>query len=510
MDINSVPKKYLLGAIGVLVVILLLVTLLQPGSFRYQGGSPTADDLARSAQIQKEYADYLASIKPDPEASKQLFSQVISQDEVQKDVASKLQVNQKVTIPQVPDSQLTLSKESGQAPTQQFFEALKPIVSQFTTLTEPASPSLFTDADADQVAIETSAALERIYKTPVPQDAVAYQKAQINTLQQYQSLAQTAKIAQSNPDSAPWPKVYSQYVVMNDQVGVMKSEFQRLDKQYGLTGTRGVYAQQSSHNPLIKSADAQFSVIVTDDIWANIEKGIREGIAAAFAKFMNTYLDKLITDIQNNYYVANFLYYTDALVRGQYVNDYLNKYIADPIDRGIITRFIPQFSCANNKQDLGPIFVAKARQYLGFDPATIDPNSSDFYTKIARLPDLSPEQQELEYRDAAQAAMVQANQAAIIEQLTPTGTKLPRSDVLGKQITTTVASINASLQASFNAKLGLGTQNSQSVVSQIVSSTIQQFTDKYLFKGVVLKEQNTCIQVPQLQPIIPSGTPTTF
>jgi hypothetical protein len=106
--------------------------------------------------------------------------------------------------------------------------------------------------------------------------------------------------------------------------------------------------------------------------------------------------------------------------------------------------------------------------------------------------------------------MVQANQAAIIEQLTPTGTKLPRSDVLGKQITTTVASINASLQASFNAKLGLGTQNSQSVVSQIVSSTIQQFTDKYLFKGVVLKEQNTCIQVPQLQPIIPSGTPTTF
>jgi hypothetical protein len=505
MDINNIPKKYFLTAIGLLVVILLLVTFLQPGNFGYSNNGPTADDQAKAAQLQKQYADYLAAIKPDPEASKQLFKELIDQQEVEKQVAAALQVNQKITIPEIPDSRLSITNDAGQAPVEQYFKTIQPVLKEFADNAGPAAPRMFNDADPDKTAIDTTTALDQLYQTPVPKEALAYHKAEIGTMEQFLALAKTAQTV-NNPQTDPWPQVYKQYAVINDQTGVVKSEFNRLDKQYSLTSPHGTNAPAVAGSMFIKTANAQFAVVVTDDIWANVEKVAREALASAFASFMNTFLDKLITDIQNNYYIANFLYYTDALVRGQYVKDYLDKYVNNVADRGIITRFIPQFNCADNKTDLGPIFVAKARQYLGFDPSTIDPNSTDFYSQIARLPDLSPELQELNTRGAAQAAMIEANQSAVLEQLSPTSTKLPRSDVLGKQITTTTASINAALQSAFNAKLGLGTANSQSVVSKIVSGGIEQFVNKYVFKGVVFKEQNTCIQLPQLKPIIPGST----
>lgn len=514
MDINNIPKKYLLAAISVLVVILLLVTFLQPTRFRYENKGVTAEDQAKAEAIKKQYAEYLATIQPDPEASKKLFRELIDEKEVQKQVEVALKTNQKIVIPEIADSKLAIKSETGQGPVDEYFKTIEPIVKQYANNTGTSAPRLFNDADPEQLAIDTNAALDQLYKTPVPTEAVAYHKAEIGTMEQIVALTKSAEML-DEPKADPWPGVYQQYAVINDQTKVVKDEFNKLDKQYTLTTPRGENAPVlGSGSPLIKTANAQFAVVVTDDIWANIEKIAREALASAFANFMNKFLDKLITDIQDNYYVANFLYYTDALVRGQYVNDYLDKYVTNALDKQLITRFIPQFNCANNKADLGPIFVAKAREYLGFDPSTIDPNSSDFYSKMTRLPDLEPQIQELNFKGAAQTAMIRANESAIIEQLTPTGTKLPRSDVLGKKISTTVASINASLQAAFNAKLGLGTNNTQSVVSQIVSSAINQFTDKYIFKGVVLKEQNTCIALPQLKPIVPGadtpGTPTTF
>lgn len=507
MDLNNVPKKYFLGAISALVVILLLVTFLQPSSFRYANEGPSAKDQAEAEQMRRQYAEYLASIKPDPEASKQLFQQLIRQEEVEKRVAAELEINQKITIPDIPNERLAISEASGQGPVEQYFKDIEPVIKEYAATAGPAAPRLFNDADPDQTAIDTMAALDKMYRTPVPAEALAFHKAEIGTMEQIVALARTAE-AVDQPQAEPWPKVYHQYAVINDQTRVVKDEFNRLDQQYALTTPRGNAPAVVDRNSFfVKSANAQLggAVVVLDDVWATVEKIAREALASAFANFMNRFLDKMITDIQDNYYVANFLYYTDALVRGQYVNDYLDKYVSDALDRDLITRFIPQFNCADNKTDLGPIFVAKAREYLGFDPSTINPDSSDFYSKMTRLPDLFPEQQEINFRSAAQTAMIKANQSAIIEQLTPTGTKLPRSDVLGKQITTTVASINASLQAAFNAKLGLGTSNSQSVVSQIVSSTINQFVDKYVFKGVVLKEQNTCIELPQLKPIVPGS-----
>ncbi len=512
MDINNIPKKYFLGIIGFLVVVLLVVTFVQPGNFRYTEQGVTKEDQAKAEALRKQYAEYLASIKPDPEASKKLFRELIDEKQLEKQVAAELKTNQKITIPEVANTKLNIVQETGQAPVDTYFRAVEPVVKQYALNTGAAAPRLFNDADPDQVAIDTNAALEQLYKAPVPQDVLAFHKAEIGTMEQIVALANTAEIV-DEPKAEPWPKVYEQYAVINDQTKVLKDEFNRLDQKYALTTPRGEGQKSVVDRSvfMVKSAEAFVGgpVVVVDDVWATVEKIAREALASAFANFMNKFLDKLITDIQENYYVANFLYYTDALVRGQYIDDYLNKYITDAVDQQLITRFIPQFNCADNKEDLAPIFIAKAREYLGFDPSTIDPGSSDFYSKMGRLPDLFPEEQELNFRGAAQTAMIRANESAIIEQLTPTGTKLPRSDVLGKQITTTVASINAQLQAAFNAKLGLGTNNTQSVVSQLVSSTINQFVDKYVFKGVVLKEQETCIQLPQLKPIVPGIDPGT-
>lgn len=508
MDINNIPKKYFLGIIGFLVVVLLVVTFVQPGSFRYNEEGVTKEEQAKADALRKQYAEYLASIKPDPEASKKLFRELIDEKQLEKQVAAELKTNQKITVPEIPNSKLALTQESGQAPVDTYFKAVQPVIRQYAQNAGSSAPRLFNDADPEQIAIDTTAALEQLYKTPVPEDVLAFHKAEIGTMEQIVALANTAEVV-DEPKADPWPKVYEQYAVINDQTKVLKDEFSRLDQKYALTTPRGEGQEPIVQSRIIKTANAQFSVVVVEDIWATVEKIAREALASAFANFMNKFLDKLITDIQENYYVANFLYYTDALVRGQYVEDYLDKYITDAVDQQIITRFIPQFNCADNKDDLAPIFIAKAREYLGFDPSTIDPTSSDFYSKMGRLPDLFPEEQELNFRGSAQTAMIRANESAIIEQLTPTGTKLPRSDVLGKQITTTVASINAQLQAAFNAKLGLGTNNTQSVVSQLVSSTINQFVDKYVFKGVVLKEQETCIQLPQLKPIVPGIEPGT-
>jgi hypothetical protein len=92
---------------------------------------------------------------------------------------------------------------------------------------------------------------------------------------------------------------------------------------------------------------------------------IKEGLRSAFVSFMGTMLNKLIAKIESNYMIANFLYYSDALVAGQYTDDYLNKYVQLQSDRQIIKRFIPQLSCGRNTADLRPVFEAKA-QFLEY------------------------------------------------------------------------------------------------------------------------------------------------
>jgi hypothetical protein len=70
-------------------------------------------------------------------------------------------------------------------------------------------------------------------------------------------------------------------------------------------------------------------------------------------------------------------------------------------------------------------------------------------------------------------------------------------------IATTLGTIENSQQALFNANLTLGTVNVENIVSQIVTSVLNNLFNKFLFNGaVVLDEQKVCISTPQFKPIM--------
>src|SRR3990167_9434358 len=99
----------------------------------------------------------------------------------------------------------------------------------------------------------------------------------------------------------------------------------------------------------VKKAEALFGVgdisITAGDIPRLIFSAIGKGLIQAFSEFAADYIQSLVDKIEQNYKIANFLYYTDALVSGQYVNDYLDKYTDDAFDSKMIRVFIPQLKC---------------------------------------------------------------------------------------------------------------------------------------------------------------------
>jgi hypothetical protein len=227
---------------------------------------------------------------------------------------------------------------------------------------------------------------------------------------------------------------------------------------------------------------------------------------------MGAMLNKLISKIESNYMIANFLYYSDALVAGQYTDDYLNKYVADTVDRQVIKRFIPQLACGRNTADLRPVFEAKAKDYLGFTPANISPSDPQYYSKMAKVGDFlaSPNGWEVYYEDLADQAESEAEKNADRE-LTSSGLKAAR-DQIKSGLAKSVSSLVSAQRASFTALLQLGAQNAEGIISGFVAQLTQTLVNNFVFKGVtggpaggvgVLKEQSTCVAVAQIQPILP-------
>ena len=70
----------------------------------------------------------------------------------------------------------------------------------------------------------------------------------------------------------------------------------------------------------------------------------------ALGQFMLSFMNKLATKIEQSYRISNFLYYSDALVSGEYVDDYLNKYVSDPVDRVMAKNFIPGNKLRQHRQ----------------------------------------------------------------------------------------------------------------------------------------------------------------
>lgn len=515
-NLKNIPKKYLTIGILAVVVVLLIVTLVQPSNFLFKDKTDYQKQQEQAAAERKEYADYLASIKPDPEASQQLFQNVIDQVQVETAVAQELNTAQKIVIPTIPDSTLVLESRGGQQAMTDYFTAVGKLIVDLKTEVDPTAKKLFSQdsapGDYANGFAAASAFVDKMYRTPVPAEAANFHKAELVAIDSLRGLIGQAQNYAADAETKPWPGVYASYSIINDRLAAVDSEFKALDSKYQISQITIPYELAGSPGQpalvklgVVKSAQAQFAVA---DIPQTARYILDQALGAAFANFFSVFLENFIQTLENNYKISNFLYYTDALITGQYLNDYLTKYVPDSLDQSLIRRFIPQISCAGNQEDLQPIFTAKAKEY--FNPNDLNPADADFYEKLARGGNVSfstPAGQEALFKEYASGALAQSYDAALTELLNENGLKVPRSTT-AKVIETTIGSLAGTLQSSIEGRLNLGSYDPESIVSKIVSSGLTAFEKKFIFKGAVLKEQTTCISYPQLQPVIPGTLPT--
>ncbi len=254
-------------------------------------------------------------------------------------------------------------------------------------------------------------------------------------------------------------------------------------------------------------AQAFGPTVIIGNIPDAIQHAVEEALTSSFLAFAQNYTKELIQKIENNYKIANFLYYTDALVTGQYLQDYLNKYVTEPFDQRMVMAFVPQVTCGN-KVDIAAELRQQARNYLGYDPTQLQTNDPDFYLKLARMGDFysSPAGWEQHYEDLAKKAASEAKAAAQAEITSP-GVKTGRLEVgaEGVTIATTVNSLIQNQSAAIQASLDLGTVHVDQIAGTLARNTIYKFVNSFAFKGAVLKEQGTCVSTPTLEPIIPIG-----
>ena len=484
---------------------IVLIILLGVISSRHKTTFKPEDNSFKNKQKQASYQVYLDSLKIDPLASKELFKKVVSEQEVQKQVEADLEVNQKVVMPVIQDSQIKIAETKSPNEVVSYFKKNAVLTEGFKAISEPLISQVFgPEANSEAVISATEkidSLISQYYKIPVPKEAINFHKANLNAFEAYKDLLKTSKNYGANSASNPWPKVYRDYLVMNDTVKVMDKEYEQLDQKYSITESLTKVATDSAKGSFLIPKAQAFVIVI--DVKAIVRDILQETLATAFAKFAVTFLDKFITLVESNYKIANFLYYTDALVSGQYVDDYLDKYVKSTLDKAMIKNFIPQLNCGT-PQDLQKVFKAKADQYLGFDPATVNPSDPQYYSKMAKVGSFlaSPSGWELYYQDAASTALSEAEKAADRE-LTSQGLKNPRDVQAGGSIVSSITSIAGSLKAAYQAQLDLGNSNSRSFVGKIVNGLTQNFFNNFVFKGAVFKEQNVCITAPQIKPVIP-------
>ena len=509
-------KMTLLGA-GVLVLVLSIITLTSHPDFVYR--KEALKPPSQQAIDAQKYLAYLNSLKIDPKASKQLFEQILSAEEVQKAVETELKIGQKVRQSQVVNENLAPTFSPTKQTVTDYLAKVTGSVLNFDSQVADLNKNFFaeTPSDSEKIAASTGKVLDEIYKLPTPADAVELRGAVINLFDSYQHLLSAAASFDSGNLTDPWPEVYGEYLNLNEQSAAIQKEVNRLGEKYQIAGIeiKPVYAFQQKKWGVIPTAHAFLGIgdvtITLGDIPRIIKEAVEEGLVNSFSQFMGSMLNKLISKIEANYKVANFLYYTDALVAGQYTDDYLQKYVNDQLDRQIIKRFIPQLSCGENPEDLKPVFQAKAKAYLGFDIASLSPDDPDFYEKLNRVGDpLSfSAGWEQYYEGIAEQAKTEAEKAAERELVSP-GVKSPR-DTASTAIAISVNNIVSTTRAGMNALLNLGQNSSKNFISGFVSQLTQNLANKFVFQGAsagsgvigVLKEQNVCLSAAQLSPVLP-------
>ncbi|MBI3232167.1 MAG: hypothetical protein HYZ51_03765 [Candidatus Doudnabacteria bacterium] len=512
-------KQTFVGA-AALAIILGLITLTSHPNFLYREPKQLFNANQEVVDARK-YLAYLESLKIDPKASQELFQEILTQADIKKEVENELEVNQPLKDPQIETSKLAKSPYTDKQAVVGYLAELSGSALNFNNSAKANAGALFAKeaGSLKQLKESQQKILREIYSLAAPKDAYKLQEAVAKAFSSYGSLIDASLAYAEGKTDKPWPNLYGEYSAINSQFKAASLEVNTLAEKYKIANLPiqpvYVFAPESKKFTLIKEAHALFGIgdvsITIGDIPRIIMDAIKEGLTASFSQFMGAMLNKLIAKIESNYLIANFLYYTDALVAGQYTQDYLQKYVSDQVDRQIIKRFIPQFNCGVSPGDLRPIFQAKAKDYLGFDVKSLRPSDPDYYEKLARVGDFmsNPYGWEEYYEGQAQEAKSEAEKAAERE-LTSPGLKTPR-DTVNSVIAVSVNNIVSASRASLNSLMNLGISNAESFISSFVSQLTQNLVNKFVFRGVsaqggalgVLKEQRTCLAAAQLQPVLP-------
>jgi hypothetical protein len=509
MNITEIPRKYMLGFIIVAVIVLVTTVAINPGSFVFQDNTDYEAQKKLAEQDAKQYEALLASIEPNYVASQQLLEKIATEDVVRQDVEETLQTNQRLVTPVIANAEINLSARDDLPTAVNYINKAGSMIDNYNATIQPKLGTVFSDhTDTSAVAsarIETQKLIENLRDLPVPQSAVELHKAELASYQKYFEFLDTASAYANGTDTDPWPDVYGQYLVIDNRLDLAKTEFNKLEQKYAYDFSSQV---DGSGLAFVKTAQAQWTVT---DIWNAAWQGIKVGLAKSFAAFSIKMLDKLVAHIEKSFAIASQLYYSNDLGR-YYSVEYMKKFVADPIDQDIIQKFLPQYFCVNPTQkELKQIFTAKAAANQGTD-IVIDPSDPDYLNKLARLGGDEknyPQWWEGYYTALANQTRAEAEAAATKEVLSP-GLKSGR-DIISGQINKTMSSIFNVQEAAISNTIGLGTNNADSPVSQIVAGVVSGLVNKFIFTPIgggsgggigVIAEQNVCLKVPKLKPIV--------
>lgn len=504
-----------------MIVALLSITVINPGSLVFKDTTDYEAQKKIAAEQAKQYEQLLASVSPNYEASQQLLKKIASEDIIREEVESTLNVNQRVVVPTIPNSDLVLTQRNDRAEVADYVSKLGSMINNYNEAAQPGLAQTFAE-NSDATVINNSASAtkslaDNIRGLPVPSDAVEMHKAYLVAYETYGSFLNTAAQYSKGTNTEPWSTVYGQYSVIDNRLAVANTELNKLTQKYALNVPMPQDLAQNREGTsfgLIKTANAQFlPTQMVIDIKAAAEVGIRTGLARAFAKFATAMLDKLVGHIEKNFAIASQLYYSQDLGR-YYSVEYMKKFVTDPLDQDIIQKFLPQYFCVNPSQkELKQIFTAKAAANQGAD-IVIDPADPQYLTKLAKLGGDEKNYSgwwEEYYTSLAATTQQEAQSAADKEVLSP-GLKSGRDIVTG-QINKTMSSIFNVQEAAISGTINLGTNNAENLVGNLVAGLVENMVNKFVFTPLggtssgggigVIAETNVCLKVPQMKPIVP-------
>jgi hypothetical protein len=233
LNFNNLPRKYLLGGIGALVVILFVVTVIQPSNFLFRDQTDYEKRQQEAVKEAQEYADYLASIKPDPVASQKLYEEILDPKEVETEARLALNASQKVSVPQIPDNKLVIQPRGGKEEVVKYFNQFGQLAVELNSKTSPVAPNLFDqnlpESEAKRSLEAANQFVEQMYQTPVPPEAVEFHKAELAAMESFKNVISHADQYVSDQNANPWPQVYGNYVAINDRAAVVQRELNELD-----------------------------------------------------------------------------------------------------------------------------------------------------------------------------------------------------------------------------------------------------------------------------------------